>query len=588
MKKVFLFILFALIVGVSIFVSDLTPGSSSPAGGKEVKWVDFDVSYEALKEAMELDIKSYNKKTHVNWVDALAYLGAKYGGDFSNYKSEDLKAFAGRIQDGEELKDFTANMQHFSYYHEAYGAVLNGLIGLYKVEVPTDNGVVWKEKYGLKAFSPIPAGYWYTDSDDFGTSRSYGYSRRHFGHDLMTSTGTPLVAVESGTIEALGWNQYGGWRIGIRTLDHKRYYYYAHLRKDHPFAPYLYIGKSVTAGDVIGYSGQTGYSIKENTNNIETPHLHYGMQLIFNEKAKDSPNQLWIDMYALTRLLSANRAEVYQEGDEYQRKYRFSEEDYYLASGRVKDGTQAQVPVIMYHSLVKGGNSDYVIDPKVFEKDLKYLKKEGYTTILSSDLIRFVEDGVPLPEKPILLTFDDGSYNNLLYGLPLLEKYDMKALMSVVGSFADKAEQTGDNNPDYSYLNWKQIRDLYMSDHVEIGNHSYDSHDQNSPRKGMLQLPGESEKDYARYLKTDLGKMQKKLENVTGDPPVTFTYPFGAISEPSEKTIKKIGFQVSLSCYEGTNVITKGDSDCLYRLKRYLRPPDQTSEVFFRKITEEK
>ncbi len=47
----------------------------------------------------------------------------------------------------------------------------------------------------------------------------------------MGSIGTPIIAVESGTIEALGWNQYGGWRIGIRSFDKKRYYYYAHLRK---------------------------------------------------------------------------------------------------------------------------------------------------------------------------------------------------------------------------------------------------------------------------------------------------------------------------------------------------------------------
>ena len=109
----------------------------------------------------------------------------------------------------------------------------------------------------------------------------------------MISTGTPIIAVESGIVEAVGWNQYGGWRIGIRSYDGLRYYYYAHLRKDHPYNDRLYEGMTVTAGDVIGYSGQTGYSIKENVNNIDTPHLHYGMQLIFDEAEKDSPNQIW-------------------------------------------------------------------------------------------------------------------------------------------------------------------------------------------------------------------------------------------------------------------------------------------------------
>ena len=98
---------------------------------------------------------------------------------------------------------------------------------------------------------------------------------------------------------------------GIRSFDKKRYYYYAHLRKDHPYRIDLYEGKAVKAGDVIGYSGRTGYSKKENVNNIDTPHLHVGMQLIFDERLKDNPNQIWIDMYALCKLLTKNKSQVY-------------------------------------------------------------------------------------------------------------------------------------------------------------------------------------------------------------------------------------------------------------------------------------
>jgi murein DD-endopeptidase MepM/ murein hydrolase activator NlpD len=86
----------------------------------------------------------------------------------------------------------------------------------------------WVKKYGLKVFSPIARGYGYSHYDDFGNSRSYGYRRKHLGNDIMGSIGTPIIAVEDGYIESLGWNQYGGWRIGIRTHDKKRYYYYAH------------------------------------------------------------------------------------------------------------------------------------------------------------------------------------------------------------------------------------------------------------------------------------------------------------------------------------------------------------------------
>ena len=133
-----------------------------------------------------------------------------------------------------------------------------------------------------------------------------------------------MIAVESGVIEAIGWNQYGGWRIGIRSFDQKRYYYYAHLRKDHPYAENMYEGKVVQAGDVIGYLGMTGYSIKENVNNINVPHLHFGIQLIFDEVQKEGPNQIWLDLYALVDFLKKNRSEVVRSNSEtkdYTRKY---------------------------------------------------------------------------------------------------------------------------------------------------------------------------------------------------------------------------------------------------------------------------
>lgn len=116
--------------------------------------------------------------------------------------------------------------------------------------------------------------------------------------------GVPIIAIESGTVEALGWNQYGGWRIGIRSFDGRRYYYYAHLRQNYPYAEGLAEGSTVTAGDVIGYMGHTGYSTQENVNNIEVTHLHWGLQLIFDESQEEGNNEIWIDVYPLTRFLA--------------------------------------------------------------------------------------------------------------------------------------------------------------------------------------------------------------------------------------------------------------------------------------------
>jgi len=286
---------------------------ASADGASYIKWVDFSVTASALTDAMKLDVASYGTDSHISWIDLLAYLGAKYGGNFKSYQKADL------LYAAEALKQNSAcfeEMKYYSYYKEAYGAVLDGYLGTYAVYDNGDGRYEYTEKYGLKAFSPIARGYSYSDYDDFGASRSYGYRRRHLGHDMMGSVGTPIIAVESGYVEAAGWNQYGGWRIGIRSFDGKRYYYYAHLRKNHPYND-MYEGKIVTAGEVIGYLGMTGYSAKENANNINTPHLHFGIQLIFNPVQKEGTNQIWIDCYEITKFLLQNKSAVYKNGEEW-------------------------------------------------------------------------------------------------------------------------------------------------------------------------------------------------------------------------------------------------------------------------------
>jgi len=125
----------------------------------------------------------------------------------------------------------------------------------------------------------------------------------------------------------MGWNRYGGWRIGIRSFDSKRYYYYAHLQKDQPFAKGLQEGDIVQAGDLLGFMGRTGYSDRENTNNIETVHLHFGMQLIFDESQKECNSEIWINVYDIVRLLSSHRSSYRRTNGEWSRVHPFVDLD---------------------------------------------------------------------------------------------------------------------------------------------------------------------------------------------------------------------------------------------------------------------
>lgn len=324
-------VLVSSLIFYGAFAVDLKKEDTAEESKSFIKWVDFNITYEALDKTSKLDINSHvnNKEIKYNWIELLSYLACKYGGNFKYFNQKDLDYLIKNLDSGSCMTDLTKDMKYYNYYFESYSAVLSEFIGNYSIEVIDENGnLTIQDKYGIKVFLPIAKNYGFSHYEDFGNSRSYGFKRTHLGNDLMGSIGTPIIAVESGTIEACGWNQYGGWRIGIRSFDTKRYYYYAHLRKNHPYAEGIKEGVTVKAGDVIGYLGMTGYSIKENVNNINIPHLHFGLQLIFDKSQEDGNNEIWIDVYNIIEFLKKNRSQVYlnnKETKDYIRKYDFYE-----------------------------------------------------------------------------------------------------------------------------------------------------------------------------------------------------------------------------------------------------------------------
>ncbi len=286
-----------------------------------IRWVDFDISTESMEYALRRDIESLDQEKHLGWIEILSLAACRTGGKcpLSSVKKAASDLMGDRSP--EELAGDGAKYYH--YYHRAYTAALGGLVGSYAIEKDGQ----WVPSYGLKAFSPVAAGYGYSHCDDFGVSRSFGFQRKHLGNDMMGALGTPIVAVEGGVVEAMGWNRYGGWRIGIRSFDSRRYYYYAHLQKDRPFAPGLAVGDTVEAGDLIGFMGRTGYSDKENVNNIETVHLHFGMELVFDESQKECNSEIWIDVYPIVKLLSSHRSSIQKTQDGWQRVYPYQDLD---------------------------------------------------------------------------------------------------------------------------------------------------------------------------------------------------------------------------------------------------------------------
>ena len=243
-----------------------------------------------------------------------------------------------------------------------------------------------------------------------------------------------------------------------------------------------------------------------------------------------------------------------------------------------------ELPILMYHHMLKSSKllGNYMITPTEFENDLKYLKNNGYTTIQVRDLIAFCNGEAPLPEKPVMITFDDGYESVYAYAYPLLQQYGMKAVVSIIGYYTDLYSKTEDKHLNYSHLTWTELREMTESGTFEIQNHTYNMHGDNT-RKGLRKKSGESEEEYRSAISADLIQVQNEVKTNLGILPTAFTYPFGYITKTSKEIVKDLGFQASFSCEEGINVLS-GNPEELYLLMRYNRVHNQSTESFMNKV----
>lgn len=254
------------------------------------------------------------------------------------------------------------------------------------------------------------------------------------------------------------------------------------------------------------------------------------------------------------------------------------------ADSKADNQNKIALPIIMYHHISEKSSAlgQYVVSPQQFENDLKYFKELGYTAISVDELINFSEGKFTMPEKPIMITFDDGYLSFYNYAYPLLQKYNMKAVLSIIGRYTDLYSECDDNNVNYAHVTWDNVSEMAKSGLVEIENHTYDLH-MLGERKGCFIKSGESEDCYKTALSADLKTVQEKIKKATGKAPLAFTYPFGRVCKQSYDIIKEMGFKVSFGCEEKVNYIDKENPD-LYKLKRFNRASGKTSAEFFKNI----
>lgn len=244
-----------------------------------------------------------------------------------------------------------------------------------------------------------------------------------------------------------------------------------------------------------------------------------------------------------------------------------------------------KLPILMYHSVLKSKNGTYIVTPAQLEQDFKTLVDNGYTAVTTEQVINYVDGNGELPAKPILITFDDGHYNNMYYALPMLKKYGLTAVLNVIGKFSDYSTSSGDiDNPNYSHVTWDEVAEMSNGGVMEIGNHTYNMHNY-KPRFGISQNYGEGDEQYVKTLQADIGKLQKILFEHTGKECRVLAYPFGKYNTIAEKTLVDMGFRMMFTCNEGVSAITRGKPESLYKLKRINRSGLYDTATVMKKIT---
>lgn len=238
----------------------------------------------------------------------------------------------------------------------------------------------------------------------------------------------------------------------------------------------------------------------------------------------------------------------------------------------------------MYHhiSANPAACGDYTVSPETLEGDLLYLREHGYQSVSLRDLLAYVDGEATLPEHPILITFDDGQESFLQYGLPLFEKYEMHAVLAIIGTCADAYTKTEDHNVNYSYFSWPALAELRQSPQVELIAHSYDMH-KLKPRRGCRILEGENTQSYANAFCQDLSLLEGHFEEQLGELPFAFAYPYGAYCKEAKNVLVERGYRILFTCNPIVNTL-HGNAEDLLSLGRFNRPNSAERHAFFQKM----
>ena len=227
-----------------------------------------------------------------------------------------------------------------------------------------------------------------------------------------------------------------------------------------------------------------------------------------------------------------------------------------------------KLPILMYHDLTEGPSD--TVSAAQFARQMDALQAAGYTPVRIQAVEEFVRNGTDLPEKPVLITCDDGYESNYTIAWPILRQHSFPALYFTIGVSIGKKTYKDTGVRMYPHYNMEQIAEMTRDGLIVVASHGYNIHevkgrDPEPVRSGILPRQGESDAEYTAFLRGDCARMREIL----GGSASYFAYPYGIWAARSEEILLQEGVRVTMTTAPRTNVLIRGMPQSLLGMGRY-------------------
>lgn len=234
------------------------------------------------------------------------------------------------------------------------------------------------------------------------------------------------------------------------------------------------------------------------------------------------------------------------------------------------------VPVLMWHNLAEESSGDMTISVDTFRAQIEALHEAGFKTVSLQQLYDYVHFGTELPEKPIVLTFDDGYFSNYEYAFPILQEYDMQATIFAIGVSVGKDTYKDTDHAMTPHFGADEAREMVDSGLISVQSHTFDMHqwppfeDGNAQvRETLLPFDGEADADYEAAVEADFAESRELLESITGQPVNALAFPEGAYVTLTQDALRSAGAEMTFTTVRAVNTVVKGLPQSLCAMPRF-------------------